>query len=76
MGKILDEFMKFHELDDAQVLAMIGNSALMIIEPDLLIEKVKKDPPPESLRKEAETLVYAATFASLAALASRFGGGK
>lgn len=76
MGKILDGFMKYHELDDAQVLAMIGNSALMIIEPDLSIEKVKKDPPPESLRKEAETLVHAAALASLAALAARFGGGE
>lgn len=76
MGKILDGFMKHHELDDVQVLTMIANSALMIIEPDLSIEKVKKDPPPESLKKEAETLVYEAALASLAALAARFGGGE
>ena len=74
MGKILDGFMKMHELDDAEVIAMIGNAALQIIDPDLSFKKIKENPPPESIKKEEEKLVHAAAFALVAALMERFEG--
>lgn len=75
MGKILDGFMKIHDMDDALVIAMIGNAAMQIIDPDLSIEKIKKDPPPENIKKDARELVEATAFAVLAALMERYEGG-
>lgn len=75
MGKILDGFMKMFELDDAQVIAMIGSATLQIIEPDLVADRIKKDPPPENVRKEAKKLVDESAFAILAALMERYEGG-
>lgn len=76
MGKILDDFMNRHDMDDGQVLAMIGDAALQIIEPDLSIEHIKKNPPSDSVKKEAREIVNDAAFAVLEALAERFLGGK
>lgn len=75
MGKILDGFMKVHELDDAQVLAMIGEAYLQIADPEFVYNTDKDKIVPDDIKEESKRMIPEAAFASLAALMERSEGG-
>lgn len=67
MGKILDKFMEDHELDDALVLAMIGDAYLQIIDPEFVYNNDKNKIVPEDIMEEAKRILPEAVALSLMA---------
>lgn len=76
MGKILDGFMKKHDLDDATVLALMGEAYLQIVDPEYVYTSTKEKGVPERIREEAKQRIGECAAASLEAFMMGFMGGE